>query len=126
MNIAQPNISNNIQIFSVAELESLINIKEKTLNINMIKEGCKLTNVSYKGGGRIFVHARPSEAEERELLTRNINESIHDNNKYIVVYVKDARNINIEYSYYSIIILKTSDIYDLKKVFKIQGLKVFI
>ena len=113
-----------VKLLSIEDVSKLINNNEKTLHIQLIKEGCRICKIPFVGGGVIFFIVPDSESE-LEALTREISKQLYSDQDYVVAYAKEDKH-HPSYVYYSVIVIRSADVLDLKKVFKIQNLKAFL
>lgn len=109
-------IENSHLILSRSE----VNLSEE-INLSLIKEGCRVCNIPYIGGGTIFVNKNNNELDQLKIY---IEKQLHSNN-YVIMYSKLIK-YHPQYSYYNIIAIRSSNINDLKKVIKIQKMKAFL
>lgn len=115
----------NIQMLSMWEVNGLLDTNSPKLTISLIKEGCKVFNIPFVGGGIVWVRTDPSNEIEILRLKEAIRGSLHQGTPYIVAYSKEIRN-HPTLSYYTIIAIKSSSVDDLKKAFKVHKLKAFL
>jgi hypothetical protein len=113
--------------YTLSEASELLDLDYdiKDLNIPLIKKGCELMKISYRGGG-VFIVKRNDNLSEEALSAKNIIEKNFGNyDNLIVVSIKLEKN-HPGYSYYNAICINSSDIMDLKKALKVHKLKAFI
>lgn len=109
---------------SIEEAAYLLGTDNK-LQVSLIKEGCRICEIPYSGGGVVFINKQSTlDAELNELKTY-ISSQVYSDSDYITVYVKQNRNHH-KYSYYAIITIRSDNLLDLKKAFKIHSLKAFL
>lgn len=130
---------NNIQLYSLDEIAPLLEnyVKRKDailipsngkIKVSLIKEGCKICNVPFIGGGIIFIDKKSTINQELDELKKSIGNMLffkYTDINYVFAYAKEERN-HPNLSYYSIIGIKSDNMIDLKKAFKIQKLKAFL
>lgn len=120
-----PPVPTNVKMYSIEEVASLLEAG-KRIQVSLIKEGCKMCNIPFVGGGVIFINKRPTVEEEYDEIKRQIADQLGKGVDYVVAYAKQERGNTPQYSYYSVIAIRSSDVVDLKKAFKVQKLKAFL
>jgi len=121
----KPQISADIQFFTLEEAGKLLYYEFKNLDIPLIKKGCEIIKAPYIGGGTFWVKRTDNVQEEEEAIKASISKEIWKGTKAIVVYYKLDRN-HPRYSYYQAIAIRSEDLLDLKKAMKIHKLKAFL
>jgi len=130
---------NHIQLYSLDEITPLLesDIKIKTsillpsngkIKISVIKEGCRVCDIPFVGGGIVFIDKKSTVNQEYDELKNKIADMLffrYTDINYIFAYAKENRN-HPKFSYYSIIGIRSDNMVDLKKAFRIQKLKAFL
>lgn len=119
-----PPAPTNIKMYSIGEVAPLLGVSLK-IQISLIKEGCKMCNIPFAGGGVIFINKKPSIEEEHNEIKKQLAGQLSLTTEYVVAYAKQDRD-HPQYSYYAVIAIRSSDMLDLKKAFKVQKLKAFL
>lgn len=114
----------NIQFISMPDLEAFLE-SEKTLHIPLIREGCRVCNIPFVGGGTIFFPQGATLEDDFKELGKWLNSQLYSNVDYLIAYEKLERPLT-NLSYYKVIAIKSNDMLDFKKAFKIQKLKAFL
>lgn len=114
----------NIRFISIVELQAFLE-SEKTLHIPLIREGCKVCSIPFVGGGTIFFPQGVTLEDDFNELRKWCNTQLHSAVDYIVAYEKLERPLT-NLSYYKVIAIRSNDMLDFKKAFKIQKLKAFL
>lgn len=129
----------NIQLYSLDEIVPLLkdDVKIKgsilipsggKIKVSSIKEGCRVCDIPFVGGGIIFIDKKPTISQEIDELKKSIVNMLffkYTDMSYVFAYAKEDRN-HPKLSYYSIIGIRSDNMVDLKKAFKIQRLKAFL
>jgi hypothetical protein len=110
-----------IQLLSMAEVTGLIG-SEKHLHVALIRQGCEILEIPFIGGGTVFF---PKGEDELQSLKKCLNDQLMGGQEYIIAYEK-LDKVHNYLAYYSVIAIRSNNILDLKKAFKIQKLKAFI
>lgn len=114
----------SIQFINMEEVKNYLGT-DKTIKFALIKQGCKMLEIPFVGGGTTFFKSKPSLEEELECLKTLLHSELHTSYNYVIAYEKLIRP-NTSYSYYSVLAIRSSDMLDLKKAFKVQKLKAFL
>lgn len=129
-------MSQYIQYINMDTCNLFLEVEYK-VSLSLIKEGCRICNISYVGGGVIFFEKKQMknaiffekeqlENNELELLKKYIQKQLpNQNSDYVVVYSK-INKYHPNFYYYNIIVIVSSDIQHLKKIMKIHKLKAFL
>lgn len=118
-------ISEDIQFFSIAQANELMNYEFKNLDVGLIKKGCEIVKAPYIGGGTFWVKRTDDPVQEEEAVKEAVSKEIWKNVKAIVVFSKLDKN-HPRYSYFQVIAIRSEDLLDLKKALKIHKLKAFL
>lgn len=113
-----------IQYLSMAELKVYLGT-ENSLKVELIRQGCKMMNIPFVGGGTIFFQTPSDLLKDFESLVLEMNKQLHPGLEYLVAYEKLDRPLT-KFSYYKVIALRSNDMLDFKKAFKVQKLKAFL
>lgn len=114
----------NVKMYSITEVATLLDVG-KRIQVSLIKEGCKMCNIPFVGGGILFINKKPTIDEEHDEIKRQIAGQLAKGVDYVVAYAKQDRD-HPDYSYYAVIAIRSNDVTDLKKAFKVQKLKAFL
>lgn len=120
-------MTSSIKMYKLDEISELIGFKIDKLDVNYLKEGCKLANINMIEGGVFFVPKKPNDPleEEYSLQKQLYNQFAgYYNNSYLIIDKIEEKN-HPRYSYYNIVVV-LSDLNNLKIAFKVHKLKAFI
>jgi hypothetical protein len=123
--VNKPQISEDIQFFTLIQANELMNYEFKLLDVALIKKGCEIIKAPYIGGGTFWVKRTDNLAEEELAVKESISKEIWKGVKAIVVFSKLDKN-HPRYSYFQAIAIRSEDLLDLKKALKIHKLKAFL
>lgn len=116
-------MSENIQYVEMESSNLILDVEHK-IDLSLIKEGCRICNITYYGGGVVIVNKEQVETTELDLL-KGIIERQLPHRAYVIMYSRLSK-YHTQFSYYDVIAIASSNLNDLKKVMKIHKMKAFL
>lgn len=123
-NITKPTPTPIITLITMEEVTGLVG-SEKHLCVSLIRYGCKMLNIPFAGGGTIFFPKSENLNQDLEFLKKSLNDQLLSNQEYMVAYEKLDKPHH-DLTFYAVIAIRSNDVLDLRKAFKVQKLKAFI
>lgn len=126
-----PNLS-HIKMHTLSDVREYLGAT-KNIDIPLLREGCRICEIPFIGGGKMLIKRGDSADEELFLLKQELAKQLSSQCEYIVAYEK-VINLDINsnakphptYSNYFVLAVRSSDLLDLKKAYKVQKLKAFL
>lgn len=114
----------NIRMVHIDQIPGMLDATKK-LNVSLLKEGCRICNIPFVGGGIVFCKASPNPDIELDNLKIAMVKMLGSKGEYVFTYFKEERN-HPTLAYYSILGIRGDDVLQLKKALKIHKLKAFL
>ncbi|HEY5268254.1 MAG TPA: hypothetical protein VII94_03920 [Candidatus Saccharimonadales bacterium] len=111
------------KVVTIAEVAGFLEVYQ-TIDISLLKKGCEMCNVPFRGGGTYFFQASTPE-EEMKHLEKQLTNELQLDIEYVIAYAKELKP-HSTLAFYKVIAICSNDVLDLKKALKIQKLKAFL
>lgn len=123
-NIPLVHAPNNIKMVHIDQIPGMLDATKK-LNVSLLKEGCRICDIPFVGGGIVFCKASIDPDIELDNLKQAMTKMLGDKGEYVFTYFKEERG-HPTLAYYSILGIRGDDVLQLKKALKIHKLKAFL
>ena len=120
---------------TVLSIYELCQITNDTITFNFIKDGCILSNISHSTVANIFIDRSLFNKKEqyslivlpteKDLIKKEVLRSTYITENCTIVYSNLNRR-HPKYEYYSVIVIMTNNVTELKKICKAYKLKAFL
>lgn len=118
-------MSGEIHFYTLAKASELLNYEIAKLDIKLLKRGCEITKIPFIGGGTFIISRSDDPIEEELALKRAVEKDIWHKTECIMVGAKLDKN-HPRFSYYSVIVIRSENLMDLKMALKVHKLKAFL
>lgn len=123
-NIPLVHAPSNIKMVPIDEIPGMLDVTKK-FNVSLLKEGCRICDIPFVGGGIVFCKSDFNPDIELDNLKQAMVKMLGSKGEYVFTYFKEERN-HPTLSYYSILGIRGDDVLQLKKALKIHKLKAFL